>query len=95
MNYPNVHIYLSEYPVTDSYHGYCNSLNSHIHIHSRLRSGETITITQEQVTNRDQIMTFRLHINPNEDVLAMTTMPKHKQPGTVERAMGLNKSTAV
>jgi hypothetical protein len=75
-----------------------NSLNSRVHIRSRLRSGEgntTMTITQEQVTNRHPLTTSRLHINPNEDVLAMMTMSKQKRPGTVDRTMGLNESTAV
>ncbi len=75
-----------------------NSLNSRVHIRSRLRSGggnTTITITREQVTHGDPLTTSRLHINPNEDVLAMMTMSKQKQPGTVERAVGLDESTVV
>ena len=75
-----------------------NSLNSRVHIRSRLRSGggnTTLTITREQVINRDPLTTSRLHINPNEDVLAMMTMSKQKRPGTVDRAMGLKESTAI
>jgi hypothetical protein len=75
-----------------------NSLNLRVHIHSRLRSGggnTTITITREQVTHGDPLTTSRLHINPNEDVLAMTTMSKQKRPGTMERAVGLDETTAV
>jgi hypothetical protein len=79
-----------------------NSLNSRVHIRSRLRGcgGNTtitltITITQEQATDGDPLTTSRLHINSNEDVLAMMSMAKQKQPGTVERAVGLDESTAV
>jgi hypothetical protein len=75
-----------------------NSLNSRVHIRSRLRGGggnTTITITQEQATDGDPLTTSRLHINSNEDVLAMMSMAKQKRPGTVERAVGLDESTAV
>lgn len=75
-----------------------NSLNSRVHIRSRLRSGggnTTITISQEQVTDRNPLATSRLHINPNEDVLAMMTMSKQMRPGTVEGVVRFDESTAV
>lgn len=73
-----------------------NSLNSRVHIHSRLRggSGDTV-ITHEQVTDEDPLTTSRLHINSNKNVPAMISMTKQKRPGTVERAVGLDESTAV
>jgi hypothetical protein len=75
-----------------------NSLNSRVHIRSRLRSGggnTTITITQEQVTDGNPLATSRLHINPNEDVLAMMTMSKQMRPGIVEGVVRFDESTAV
>jgi hypothetical protein len=75
-----------------------NSLNSRVHIRSRLRRGgenTTITITQEQVIDGDPLATSRLHINPNGDVLAMMTMSKQKRPGAVERVVGFDESTTV
>jgi hypothetical protein len=75
-----------------------NTLNSRVHIRSRLRGcgGNTsITINQEQVTDGDPLTTSRLHINPNEDVPAMMNMTKQKRPGTVERTVVLDESTAV
>jgi len=75
-----------------------DSLNSRVHIRSRLRGcggNTTITITQEQVAGGDPLTTSRLHINSNEDVLAMMSMTKQKRPGTVERAVGFEESTAV
>ena len=74
------------------------SLNSRVQIRSRLRSGgggTTITITREQVTNRDPLSTSRLHMNSNQDVLAMMSMAKQKRPGSVERAVGFDESVAV
>jgi hypothetical protein len=55
----------------------------------------TITITQEQATDGDLLTTSRLHINTNEDVLAMRSMTKQKRPGIVERTAGLDQSMAV
>lgn len=75
-----------------------DSLNSRVHIRSRLTRGggnTTTTITQEQIIDGNPFATSRLHINPNGDVLAMMAMSKQKRPGDVERVVGFDESTAV
>jgi hypothetical protein len=91
----NVRPYLFEYPTTDSYH--IDSLNSRVHIRSRLRSGGenmTITITQEQVIDVAPLSTSRLHLNSNEGVIGLMSMTKQKRPGSVEGVVGLDESMA-
>jgi hypothetical protein len=85
----NVRLYLFEYPKT--FLIMFNSLNSRVHIRSRLGGSgmsNTITISREQVIDIGPITTSRLHINTSEDGLAMTSMTKQKRPVIAERVVG-------
>ncbi|KAF8502938.1 hypothetical protein F5888DRAFT_1868366 [Russula emetica] len=100
VKYPNTLIYAPFFFILVRLYpcSFLTILNSRVHIRSRLRGcgGNTsITINQEQVTDGDPLATSRLHINPNEDVLAMINMTKQKRPGTVERTVVLDGSTTV
>jgi hypothetical protein len=73
-----------------------NSLNSRIHIRSRLGGSgmnTTISISREQVTDGGPLTTSRLHINTSEDGLAMSSMTKQKRPGIAERVVGFETTS--
>lgn len=72
-----------------------NSLNSRVHIRSRLGGSgmnTTITISREQVTDGGPLTTSRLHINTSEDGHAMASMTKQKRPGIAERVVGFEST---